>query len=369
MITITHLSEAFRIATRAYITKHKGFTKYKGDATGICEQIIRRCWNGSYFQTSTGHFCQFYSRDFSWCVEALLKLGYREEVAKTLEYALSRFSAYKKVCVGITPSGRPFDFPYYAVDSLPSIIRSLRIAKLYDLVERYYPFIEQELTKFFRLVVDQPTGLVKQSKVFSSIKDHSIRQSSCYDNVMLGMLSSDLDKLKIENPLANYNYRKILKEHFWNGKAFIDSIGTDAITGDANVFPFWSGLFTSKKMLLSAINSIQDEGLDKPFPLRYSSTPRINRMLWLSSITKNYEGNTVWTHIGIIYIGLVRKINKKTAERYINEYKKLIEKFGTWVEVFNPDTTPYSSMFYFSDEGMLWAANFLDLIKNDDRIF
>src|SRR3989344_2702653 len=88
LIKPTHISEALRIFRRSLKVRVSGFKKYDGDAKEICERIINDCFNGKYFQTSTGHFCQFWTRDFGMCAESLVKLGYKKEVGMTLEYAL-----------------------------------------------------------------------------------------------------------------------------------------------------------------------------------------------------------------------------------------------------------------------------------------
>ncbi len=88
MINPTQLSEALKILKRSRYVKKHGIKKYKGNANAICKQIIKDCWNGKYFQVSAGHFTSFYVRDFGWCVDSLMKLGYKKEVHKTLDYVL-----------------------------------------------------------------------------------------------------------------------------------------------------------------------------------------------------------------------------------------------------------------------------------------
>ena len=60
-----------------------GFKRFKGDAQTICKTIVGRCFNGTYFQTSLGHFDLFYMRDFAFCIEALLKLGFEKDPSTT----------------------------------------------------------------------------------------------------------------------------------------------------------------------------------------------------------------------------------------------------------------------------------------------
>ena len=125
MVFISAL-EAARIFSRRVKVKLKGMPKYSGDADSICLQIIRDCYNKEkdYFMTSNGHFCEFYARDFGWCTEALLSLGYRQEVVNTLGYALSVYSKKKKITQSISPQGWPFTFPNkYSPDALAFLIQ------------------------------------------------------------------------------------------------------------------------------------------------------------------------------------------------------------------------------------------------------
>jgi len=165
--------------------------KYQGNATEICKKIVKDCYNGLYFQTSNQNFKQFWTRDFGWCISALIKQGYEKEVQATLRYAFNRFKKYKKITTTITPGGKPYDFPTKAVDSLPWFIHALRLGKF-----EYYehrPFLNKQIRIFFNRFIDKETGLVKK-KHFSSMKDFSIRKSSCYDNCMAAMLANDLNK-------------------------------------------------------------------------------------------------------------------------------------------------------------------------------
>jgi len=360
-----YLKEGIRIFARSLRVRLKGFKKYEGGARQICSQIVNECFNGKYFQVSRGHFCEFYTRDFGWCADSLLKLGYRKQVIKTLSYCLDIFSRHKKVTTSISPAGKPFDFPFYAPDSLAFLIRSLRAAGSKSLVKMHSSFLNKEIKKFFSLVIDRDTGLVRSDRHFSSMKDHSLRKSSCYDNVMAAMLAKEIGDIRaLENPFKSYNFKKTIKANFWNGNYFVEDLsGSRYITGDSNVFPFWCGVFDSKSMLKNSVQSIQEARLDKPFPLRYSNNPKLGRQKFiaLEFFAKNYERSTVWTHMGPLYISLTKKINKDDFSKYCQQYKKMIEKHKNYLEVFTPDSRPYHTPFYYSDESMLWAANFLGL--------
>src|SRR3989338_1030367 len=344
-----HISEGLRIFRHSLKRKLKGHRRYNGSAEEICRQIINDCWNGAFFQTSAGHFSQFYARDFGWCAESLIKLGYKNEVEKTMDYALSVFEKNRKITTTITPSGKAVDIFTYSPDSLAFVLRTLALLKSKKLVEKYKGFLNEEIKKFSKII--DKNGLVKKDRHFSSIKDYSKRKSSCYDNVMVFIVNESLKKIKIlENPLKNLDFRKTIMQNFWTGSYFLDDLsGNRHISGDANIFPFWAGVFSSKKMIKSAISKMQECNLDKPLPLKYTSEKVRTRMHFQEIFVKNYEQDTIWAHMGPIFIDVVSKIDKKKAKKYL--------------EAFDSNMEPYKSPFYHSDEGMLWASMYLDLAK------
>ncbi|MFH1439454.1 MAG: hypothetical protein ABIG89_02740 [Candidatus Woesearchaeota archaeon] len=443
------LKEAIFILKRR-LKGRKAIKKYKGSHAKICRQIINSCFNGLFFQISTGNFANFYIRDFGMCVRSLLKLGYKDEVYKTLTFALSNYAEHGKVTTTITPVISVFkanimtdksyqknaankkisekdyydfiwgrnehnhcrDFFDIAPDSLAFLLYSLRISQSKALVSAYKPFLKRELNRYFEIIVDKETGLVKNinnirknSKnkgiYFSSIKDHAIRNSSCYDNCMLGMISAEAKKLKLfdqetENPFAKFNYTELIKKYFWDVKKnrygyFKDDLNNNVPTGDANVFPYWCGIFGIKgknmseeiKMLNQSVKAIQNNGLDKPFPLKYSqhNPNRYGNFLFLPSLfAPNYEGNAVWMHLGLCYLDVIadaaenmknkkEKIYyKKLLKKYLNQYTKQINIYNNFLEVYSVDkqdkqAKPYTSLFYLCDDSMLWCCKYLEMIK------
>src|SRR4030042_1823943 len=258
---ITIFSEAARMFLRRIRVGFRGIKKYPGNAEQICSQVVRDCFNRekNYFMTSKGHFCELYARDFGWCTEALLSLGYRKEVVNTLNY---------------------------------------------------------------ELVVDGKTGLVRKDKYFSSIKDYALRQSSCYDNCMTAMLANELEEIKaLHNPFKNYDYKKLIIKNFWTGSYFLDDLSGDKrVCGDANFIPFWTGLITDKAMMRKAVAAVRRDGLDKPLPLRYTSRKhREQKMIPLELIAGDYEGGRVGAHLGMMFIRVVSMIDNKLAMQYLAE--------------------------------------------------
>lgn len=358
-----HISEGIRIFRHSSRRKIKGHKRYNGNAEEICRRIVEDCWNGTFFQTSNGHFRQFYTRDFGWCAESLINLGYEKEVEQTLGYALEIFEKSNKITTTITPSGKAVDIFTYSPDSLAFILRTLSLLKSKSLVKKHSEFLNSEILKFCKIVDEN--GLVRKNRHFSSMKDYSKRKSSCYDNVMVFVVNESLKKIKIlGNPLRGFDFKKIIIENFWNGQYFLDDLsGKSHVAGDANIFPFWAGVFDSKDMIKSALMKIQEENLDKPLPLKYTGDKVRTKMSMQELFVKNYEQNTIWAHMGPIFIDIFSRIDKNRARQYLKEYKNIIERHENFMEAFDNSLSPFKTLFYHADESMLWAANYLTLSK------
>ena len=349
--------------TRIFLTGWKNrihTKKYEGNAEEICGKIIQECWNGRYLQTSTGNFAQFWTRDFGFCCQSLLKSGHEDEVHQTLRYAINRFKQYNKITTTITPRGKPFDFPFQAADSLPWLIHSIKISNLP--YHSFKPFLNLEIKKFYKRFINKRTGLIKPELHVSSMKDFSVRKSSCYDNCMAAMLAKDLRNLKLENPFSKFNYPSLLKRHFWNGKYFYDDLTRkEYVAGDANIFPFVLGLIGDKDMLNSVMTEIHRAGLNEPFLLKYTNSREKGKFIWQEIFLRNYESDAIWMHMGPLYVKLLQDVDPKRAEEFKKKYAELIEKHKNFLEVYTSKGKPFSTPFYYCDSGMLWAANYLML--------
>lgn len=335
---------------------------FRGNAEKICQDIVKNCYNKKYFQTSLGHFSSFWMRDFGICVEALLKLGYDKEVYKTLEYALSVYSRNNILTTTISNEDEPFNAFSYSPDTLPLLLRSLRLAKANDLIDIYKPFLNQEILNYFEIVIDKSTGLVKKSN-FSSMKDNAKRQSSCYNNCMAAMLKNEVKLLNLVNPLEDYNYEKLIIDNFWQGYYFYDDLYSNYVAGDANVFPFWCGVIKDKEKLKKVIGIIKESKLDDPFPLKYTEKKDHDFKYPMKLFAKNYQGDSIWMNIGLCYLDVVASYDKKLLKKYLSKYSEIIENNKNFLELFTPEGLPYKTLFYKADEGMLWSCKYLDLLK------
>ena len=118
-------------------------------------------------------------------------------------------------------------------------------------------------------------------------------------------------------------------------------------------------------MFKSCLNKIQEKALDKPWPLKYVQKDQKKKEMFLPEFfAPNYEGNTIWMHLGACFVKTTYDFDKKLAKKYIEQYKLNIEENKNYMELFNPNGTIYKTPFYVSDEGMLWSSIFLEMNLN-----
>jgi len=154
----------------------------------------------------------------------------------------------------------------------------------------------------------------------------------------------------------------MIKKHFWSGEFFYDDLTRkNYVAGDANLFPFIFGIISDNKMLKSSLNSIIAAGLDKPFPLKYTASRDKVKFIPEEIFMRNYESDSIWMHMGPLYVKLVQQVDTELAKKYQDKYTELIEKHQNYLEVFFPNEKPFSSPLFYCDSGMLWAANYLTL--------
>ena len=288
-----------------------------------------------------------------------MQLGYAEECKQTLAYAIDRYVKAGRITVAITPSGRPFDFPLvYSPDSVAFFFKSLLAAGDEEMLTGKADFLQKEIDRFAATAMDPDTGLARRGAHFSSLKDYAIRDGACYDSTMIALMAQTIKKMKMfENPFKGYDFRKKIIENYWMGAYFKDALGgPEFISGDANVFPFALGIVDDDTKLRRSIKSIKEAGLDHPFPLRYEPDGVRTNQIWEERFVPAWERTAHWAHQGLYYIDLLGRVDKKAQREALSGYTDLIERHGTLFECYNPDGTPYRSLTYHADEGMVWAV-------------
>jgi hypothetical protein len=358
-----------RFGLRIFFTdvgrKRRGFKQYKGGAKEICRQIVKDCWNDDYYMGSAGHFSDFWLRDFCLCLEGLLKEGHEKECKKSLRYALSKYKEYNSITTTISPDGVPFHSLTFGWESVAYLLRCIVILKDREALEEYRDFLNSMIAHYFERYVEKDTGLPLKSYHFTSMKDFAKRKQACVDVCFLAETKKNAKLLRLNNPFERYDYEKILMEGYWTGDYFLDDLsGRKYIAGDANVIPFWLGVVKDKKVLRKAIDTLREHKFDDPMPLRYTHHAEEDVDFHLVEIfASGYEKSTTWPQLGLLYIGIVRKLDKKLAEKYLDSFTKMIESYKNFPELFTRDMKPFKTPFYFCDEGMDWAAIYLELIR------
>lgn len=367
---LLQIKEGLRFFKRARHVKKAGFKNYQGDAKEICRQVIEDCYDREkkYFRVSPGHFCEYYVRDFALCCEALLELGYAEEIEYTLRFALERFVKHGNITTAINPQGVPFDyFMPSGPESIALFLYTFTHTKNHDLATENKEFLQKQVDRVLHMM-DSKTLLPRTDKHYSTIRDQAMRKSSCYDAVMIAVVAREAKELGLQFPYTEEQITDRIIETYWNGTYFFQDLNKqDIIEGDANVFPFWTEIITEPEKIEQAMTAIQAAGLDKPFPLRYVSALDKKRekvgLHFANLFAPDYETDSIWMHLGLAYIRVMNDYNPKLAAKYLRMYEELITQHKTFLEVYDTSGKPLKRMFYISDEAMLWCANWLAMQK------
>ena len=358
------ISEGLRMFKRHLRVRGKRYTRLGDSAEEICEETLRRLWDGTIMRTSLGNYPQFYARDLGMYLPSLLKLGKHEEARKTMRYALSRYARRGRITSQITPRGTPMNFPpVFSPDSTAYVLRSVRLLGDKELLEEHKAFLAKAARTFAHKALDKK-GKVKRRKHLGGMRDHAIRDASCYDTVMAAVVQQECALLGIKYKHSGVDYKRILLKEYWTGEYFRDDKRTRKITADANIYPFWLGIINDKEKLRKAIQSMRQAGLDKPFPVKYvRNKEEQGHTVWQRIFAPDWEADSAWPMSGLPFIDLVARVNKKQAAFYHDQYRRLMEEYGTFVEVYGRDGKPYHSWFFSADEGMIWCSLWLEQKK------
>jgi hypothetical protein len=350
----------------------RGHTRHPGDAAAIVRACIEACWNGRTFTASPGHFDMFWTRDLSFSVPSLVRLGHGVRVTRSLAYALDVWARRRShITTTIHYFDRPGDVFEYGVDSLPLFLAALRAADATDLVERHRPWLEAEIAHYYATVVDPATGLVRSDRKFSAHRDTVINRSNAFGNTMVALLAKTIEETGwFASPFERHfdgDYGRLLIDHFWADDHFRDALGDETVSGEANVWPFYTGVVTDAAYVAAALRYLDVNGFCDPFPLRYETTRRPEREVWLTRhVLPDYQGSTVWTSLGAMYLQVLRTVDPLLAVTETARYVGWIERDGTFWEVMNARGENWVSprWILIGEESMLWSAIFLDALEN-----
>jgi hypothetical protein len=350
-----------------------GHTRHHGSADRIIRSCIDACWNSRTFTASPGHFDMFWTRDLSFSVPSLIRLGEGERVHASLAYALDVWTRRRKhITTTIHYFDQPGDVYDYGVDSLPLLMAALRSADAIELVERHAEWLEAEIGHFYRMVVDPATGLVRGDRAYSAHRDTCVNRSNTYGNTMVALLAKTIQETGwFASPFERHfqgAYDRLLVEHLWDGDHFRDAVGDDTVSGEANIWPFYAGVASDPSMIGASLRYLDANGFCDPFPLRYETRRRPEREVWITRyVLPDYQGTTVWTSLGAMYLQVLRTVDPALARWETARYVDWIERDGTYWEVMDHHGRGWVSRnrIMVGEESMLWSAIFLDHLEND----
>ena len=350
----------------------RGHTRHPGKAAPIIRACIEACWNGRTFTASPGHFDMFWTRDLSFSAPSLVRLGHGRRVRDSMAYALDVWTRRRShITTTIHYFDRPGDVYEYGVDSLPLFLAALRAADATDLVDRYRAWIQGEIDHFYEMVLDPATGLVRSDRKFSAHRDTVVNRSNAYGNTMVALLAKTIEETGwFVSPFQRHfdgDYGRLLFEHFWVDDHFRDALGDETVSGEANIWPFYTGVIGDPAIVAVALAYLHANGFCDPYPLRYETSRRPEREVWLTRhVLPDYQGSTVWTSLGAMYLQVLRTVDPVLAATETARYVEWIERDGTFWEVMNALGQNWVSprWIMIGEESMLWSAIFLDALEN-----
>ncbi|HXU06199.1 MAG TPA: hypothetical protein VN903_34830, partial [Polyangia bacterium] len=214
-------------------------------------------------------------------------------------------------------------------------------------------------------VFDHELGLARPDGYFSGPRDCMTGRSTVFANTMLALLGRLLDRAGgLPRPSAGHDVAAQMLRQHWTGEAFRDSLCRTFPSGDANIWPFFFGLFEDRGMWRSAFRVLEEGGFTRPVPLRYFSRRIPEAELPVPRVfTPNYQGDPSWTQLGPVYLHLLAQVDRPKMQQHRANMAALIERDRNYLEIYTPDGKPYRgrAFLYHADEGMIWSAMFLDL--------
>jgi hypothetical protein len=350
----------------------RGHTRHRGDAASIVRACIEACWNGRTFTASPGHFDMFWTRDLCFSAPSLVRVGEGERVRASLAYALDVWERRRShITTTINYFDRPADvFEYGSIAA--AVPGALRAADATDLVDDA-PGSGEIATS--TSAVDPATGLARSDRKFSAHRDTVVNRSNAYGNTMVALLAKTIEETGwFASPFERHfdgEYGRLLLEHFWVHDHFRDALGDETVSGEANVWPFYTGVIGEPEVVAPALAYLHANGFCDPYPLRYETSRRPEREVWLTRhLLPDYQGSTVWTSLGAMYLQVLRTVDPALAATETARYVEWIERDGTFWEVMDARGQNWVSARWviIGEESMLWSAIFLDALEKSDNV-
>ena len=353
-----------RVVIRQIRARYFGkIDRFEGNARAITKQIVDGTWNGTFFKTSLGHYDYFWMRDFGTVAESLVRLGHKDKVHKTLQWALRNYRKADHVTICIDKEGRAFSAPgRQSIDALPWFVHSLAVSK-YPLNKAEKAFLNRRIKVYSKKYLNRQSGHLKRGILVNELRDAVHYNRSSYAIALTGRLSIASKELGLAFPYPPNRYAEELISHYWTGEYFRADSRTDDFSAEGALMPFFLGLIKDKGRADATLDYILRQKLQTPYPLKYSKgAQKFRYRLGMGRIVMpNYTGDTIWTWHATFYLHVLQKFSRPEYGREYKKFASLIERHGNYPELVNPDGSWYYAPFYRADPGMVWAALFLEL--------
>jgi hypothetical protein len=360
------VAAGIRVGVLSLARRLFGWKRYPGSVEAICRAVIDDCWTGQFFAGSAGHFHQFWTRDLAMCSGSLCRLGYGDKVLASWTWGLARFARARRITTTIFARRFARDVYSFACDSLPMLLYGLRQAGAQELVGQHCDFLSAQVHHYVEQVLDPASGLARDDRYFSAPRDCMTGRSTVFANTMLALLERLLGEQDIlPNPLRGLGVASRIRATYWRGDYFQDALDRALPSGDANTWPFHFQVITDKDLQRRALATLQRQGFTQPLPLRYFSRRLPESELPIPRLfAPNYQGDTSWMQIGPVYLRLLREVDPDGFRSQRRAVADFIERDRNFLELYTPAGRPYQgrASLYYADQGMLWAALFLELL-------
>ncbi len=226
-------------------------------------------------------------------------------------------------------------------------------------------------------VRDPHTGLVRAGLDLASARDGVVRDRSFYDNLVLWKTLSLARDLGI-NTIAEHDLaamRDRLIHLYWDDTEghFRDDLSTKP--AHTNYSSDWllalpTGFLdpnnpADQKYLTRSIAFIRQQGIDKPFPIKYKASGQAVDAPWaVKTFVPNYGGDAIWSYWGAQYITLLAQLSPldpsylADARHYRDIYRQKIEQYHGFPETFDAQGDFLQNFVYKSIRQTGWVVQF-----------
>jgi hypothetical protein len=270
-----------------------------------------------------------------------------------------------------TATPAPYGTARHVLDTVPATSA---------LADQYRDTLQALYTHYRTTVFNEATGLIKRGIHLSGAKDITRRDCSFYDNVVFWKttrLAMDRGLIPPDTAFLAALKKRIIKT-FWLPEQghFLEDLSDEGmqqayyssewlivlVTGFLN--PALKG---ERPYFIRSIAYIQQQGIDKPFPLKYHQDTRRHRQFFVVRLAvASYGGDAIWSFWGMEYIKALLLLYKhtgqasylKTAGKHIKAYEKNMLHYGGFPEVYNPNGTLLQTPLYRSIRQTGWVIGF-----------